>query len=340
MLLRKLTDEDRKELKRMTRREIGRVSQRAQMILLVDQGRMYTEIARIFDTSTVTVNYWIGRFNASGPAGLFDQPRSGRPRKVTAVVKETIEDLARHDPADRGFVATFWTAAMLALAVIAVAKLTLSASTVRVALRDLGLRWGRPRLAMPIKVDPDKARRRWLIAEAVLEAGLEAVVLYADESRVQLLPLLRAMWQWAGQQLRVPTPGTNESRAVFGALDIRTGRWVHLVRPTMKAADFIAFLEHVLAQYPGVPIILIVDNFASHTAHVVREWCDAHPRLRIMFLPTYCSHLNPVEDIWRQLKGKVAANRLYGSMAVLLQTVEGFFAEMTPAQALQWAAAA
>jgi len=340
MLLRELTDEDRKELKRMTRREIGRVSQRAQMILLVDQGRMYTEIARIFDTTTVTVRYWIGRFNDQGPAGLYDQPRSGRPRKVTTAVRATIDDLVHHDPTERGYVATLWTVAMVVMAVMAITKVTLSASTVRGVLRDLGLRWGRPRLAMPVKVDPDKARKQWLIAEAILEAGPEAVVLYADESRLQLLPLIRAMWQWAGQQLRVPTPGTNESRAVFGALDIRTGQWIHLVRPTMRAADFIVFLEHVLAQYPSVPIILVVDNFGSHTAHVVREWCEAHPRLKLMFLPTYCSHLNPVENIWRQLKSKVAANRLYGSMAVLLETVDRFFAQMTPAQALRWAAAA
>ncbi len=283
---------------------------------------------------------WIGRFNADGPAGLYDRPRSGRPRKVTGVVKEAIKDLVQRDPTERGYVATFWTVAMLALAVISTLGVTLSHSSVRGALRELGLRWSRPRLAMPSKVDPDKARKQWLIAEAVLAAGPEAAVLYADESRVQLLPLIRAMWQWAGQQLRIPTPGTNESRAVFGALDIRTGRWVHLVRPKMKAEDFIVFLEHVESTYLAVPIILVVDNYSSHKAHLVREWLDAHPRLRLMYLPTYCSHLNPVENIWRQLKGRVAANRLYGSMAVLLDTVEQFFQEMTTEQALRWAAAA
>lgn len=107
----------------------------------------------------------------------------------------------------------------------------------------------------------------------------------------------------------------------------------------MKPEGFIAFLQHVLAQYRGVPTILTMDHCASHTAHVVREWHDAHRRMRIMFLPTYYSHLNPVESSWWQLKGKVAANRLCGSMAVLPETIEEFFAEMTPAQALQAAAA-
>lgn len=57
--------------------------------------------------------------------------------------------------------------------------------------------------------------------------------------------------------------------------------------------------------YPSGPIILIVDNFSSH---------------------------------WRQLKGQVAANRLYGAIQVLLDTVAAFFKAMTPEQALLWAA--
>lgn len=64
-----------------------------------------------------------------------------------------------------------------------------------------------------------------------------------------------------------------------------------------------------------------------------------HPRLHLHFLPKYCSHLNPVEPIWLQLKGHLAANRLYGSIRLLLTTVEQFFAAMTPEQALTWAAA-
>ena len=192
---------------------------------------------------------------------------------------------------------------------------------------------------MPRKTDPDKARKQWRIAEAVIGAGPEAAVLYADESRVQTLPLIRAMWSWAGQQWRVPTPGSNTARALFGALEIRTGQWTYLVRERMRKEDFLVFLEHLLTTYPTQPIVLIVDNYSSHTAKDVRDWLAAHPRLQLHFLPKYCSHLNPVERIWLQLKGYLAGNRLYGSIKILLTTVERFFVAMTPEQALTWAAA-
>jgi len=107
------------------------------------------------------------------------------------------------------------------------------------------------------------------MAQAVVEATPETVTLYADESRIQLLPLLRAMWYWIGQQIRVPTPGNNVTRMIFGALNIRTGQWIYLVRDHMRKEDFIAFLEYLLTVYSG-PILLIVDNYSSHTAHVVQ----------------------------------------------------------------------
>lgn len=333
------TVEERQELQRTIRQAVGRVSQRAQLILLSARRHTVPELATLFEVSRATVRFWIRRFNRHGPAGLYDDPRRGRPRRVSPHILETLVTMLQDDPRRAGYLATFWTVAMLSLAVLHKLGVQLRSSTLRGTLQALGLRWRRPRLTMPTKVDAEKTRKQWLIAKALAEAGPEAAVLYADESRLQLLPLLRATWQWAGQQGRVPTPGTNVTRALFGALNIRPARWVSLVRARMRTDDFLAFLEHLLVAYPTGPILLIVDNFSSHTAHAVTAWLPAHPRLQLCYLPTYCSHLNPVERIWLRLKNTVAANRLYGSMQLLLETVDAFFTAMTAEQALTWAAA-
>jgi transposase len=341
LYVRPVTDDEHAELTRMTRQELGRISQRAQMILLSAQRRTVPDIATIFSISRATVRFWIRQFEAAGPAGLYDDPRSGRPRKVTSAVEATLLHLLARDPmqVDRSYLATFWTTAMLVLVLATQLHLHVCRNTLRNGLQRLRLRWRRPRLAMPRKTDPAKARKQWEIVQAVIRAGPDAAVVYADESRIQTLPLLRAMWQWVGQQIRVPTPGSNVTRALFGALNIRTGAWHYQVRKRMKKEDFIAFLEYLLTVYPTQVIILIVDNYSSHTAHDVAVWLDAHPRLQLHFLPKYCSHLNPVEPIWLQMKGQIAANRLYGTIKLVLQAVDTFFARMTPAQALTWAAA-
>jgi transposase len=338
LFVRPPTHEELIELKRMTRQEIGRVSQRAQMILLSHQHCAVPAIAKLFVINAKTVRYWIKRFNQHGPAGLYDEPRSGRPRKLNRVVAERLSQLVANDPQQAGYVATFWTVAMLVVSLFQQLGVVLHPTSVRIALHEMGLRWGRPRLSMPLKVDPEKAAKQWAIVQAVLTAGPTAVVLYADESRVHLLPILRALWHRVGEQLRIPTPGSNVTRALFGALNIDSGQWVYLVRERMKAEDFIVFLEHLLAVYVDVPIVLIVDNYSIHTAGLVKAWLAQHPRLQLHYLPKYCSHLNPVEAIWLRLKNKIAADRLYGSIKCLLEAVAVFFSEMTPSQARVWAA--
>jgi len=333
------TEEEHKELERMIRQAVGRVSQRAQMILWSAGRKKVLEIADLFGISRATVRFWLRRFNAHGPAGLYDEERSGRPRKVTLQVQEALCQMVQASPRQEGYVSTLWTVAMMVLALTNKLKVTLSLSTVRGALHHLGLRWGRPRLSMPDKTDPEKAQKQWVTVRAVVTAPPEAILLYADESRLHLLPLIRAMWHWVGQQVRVPTPGTNVTRALFGALNIRTGQWTYLIRERMCKEDFVAFLEHLLAVYPGVPIILVVDNYSSHTAHLVRDWLAKQERLQLYYLPKYCSHLNPVEGIWLRLKDRIAANRLYGSMPSLLEAVEDFFSAMSSERALVWAAA-
>lgn len=332
--VREPTEQESQELHVMMRREVGRVSQRAHMVLLSAERHPAPEIARLFAVSRATVRYWLRRFDDYGPGGLYDDPRSGRPRKVTMPIREAVARLIVSDPEQHGYLATFWTVGMLLLALVAQVGVHLSPSALRTLLHQLDLRWGRPRLAMPIKVDPDKAAKQWAIVQAVVAAAPGTVVLYADESRVQLLPILRAMWHWVGQQLRIPTPGANVTRALFGALNIDSGEWTYLIRERMRADDFLVFLDHLLCTYPSRPIVLIVDNYGAHTAKVVHAWLAEHPRLRLLYLPKYCSQLNPVEAIWRRLKDKVAANRLYDGITTLVDAVQTFFREMTPEQAL------
>lgn len=336
---RKPTEEERAELQQMRRQAVGRVSQRAHMVLLSIQGQSVPVIAIIFQTSRATVRFWIKRYNTEGPDGLYDEPRSGRPSKVNASVQDTLVDCLEEDPLEEGSVATFWTVAMLVLVLIDKLGISLSFSTVRSLLHKMGLHWGRPRLAMPTKTDPEKAQKQWQIAKAVVQAPENAAILYSDEARIELLPIVRAMWHWVGQQIRIPTPGSNVTQAIFGALNVRTGQWTYLLRDHMRKEDFIAFLEYLLAVYVEVPIILIVDNYSSHTAYLVRDWLAQHPCLQLYYLPKYCSDLNPVENIWLRLKNKVAANRLYASFQLLLEAVDRFFREMSPEQALDWAAA-
>lgn len=342
MDVRPLTEEERQELKRMRRQAVGRVSLRARSILLSEKPWPVPQIATRLERSRVTIRAWLDRFQRWGSAGLYDAQRSGRPRKMHRAVARTRTRWMAADPqrVQASFLATFWTIPMLVLALLKRFRIRVCAKTVRHGLRRLGRRWGRPRLAMPLQTDPKKREQQWVIVQAVVDAGPEAVVLSEDASRVQTLPLLRAMGHGGGQQPRVPPPGSHTARAIVGALTIRTGQWSYRRREHLSKGDCIAFLEYLLVVYPPQTLLVIVDNSSSHTAHLVAQWLQEHPRVQLHLLPTYCSHLKPVEAIWLRMQNQIAANRLCGSLQIVLRTVDAFFTRMTPEQALEWAAAA
>ncbi len=71
------------------------------------------------------------------------------------------------------------------------------------------------------------------------------------------------------------------------------------------------------------PVVVVLDNAPFHTAGAVRDaragW--EAKGLRLYYLPPYCPHLNPIEGVWRSLKGFLMPRRFYDSLAALKQAV-------------------
>ena len=310
MYARPPTLEEDGELRRMTREASGRVRRRAHRIVLSAPRHAVPAWATRFGMSRATVRFWMRRVDASGPAGWSDEPRRGRPRPLGSHALETRLTMRQDAPQHAGYLATFWTVAMRAWALLHRFGVHLSTRAWRDALRELGRRWGRPRLALPRKVAPANARLPWRIATAVVEAGPEAAILSADASRRQRLPLVRAMGHGVGQHGRLPPPGTTVTRARLGALHLRTGRWGDEGRERLRTDDVLRFLEPLLVASPQGPILLLGDHFSRHTAYAVGQWLPTHPRVHLYSLPTYGSPLKPVERLGLQLKTPLAANRL------------------------------
>ena len=129
--------------------------------------------------------------------------------------------------------------------------------------------------------------------------------------------------------MRIPTPGQNAKRTIFGALDARPGALHHVIRPRKRAVDFVAFLDHLARAYPAGEVVLVLENVITHDAKVVRAWLarPEHARFRLLWLPKYAAHEhNPIERVRGLLKDAVAANRLHGSIEALVAEAERFFA--------------
>jgi transposase len=72
------------ELRRLARRESGRVCQRVLMIANMLEGMDHEEAARLAGLSRSAAYEWHNRYEEEGIAGLRDRPRPGRPPRVEA----------------------------------------------------------------------------------------------------------------------------------------------------------------------------------------------------------------------------------------------------------------
>jgi transposase len=329
----KLTREQRKELREFARQAVGRVSERAHFVLLSDKGKSVPEIAEWMDYSAETVYSWLERYRAEGIAGLEDDPRSGRPPN-TPHLRDIVEAQADQSPECSGHVASCWTVGSLVAHLWQRFRVRVSGSALRRVLHSLGYVCGRPKLAMAKRTDPD-AEAKLARLNAVL-AELDATLIAEDECEMHLCPILRRMWHRRGRQPRIPTPGQNRRCPIFGGVDLRTGEWHYHLSPRKRSVDFIAFLEQLLPAYPTGPIYVILDNVSIHLSRAVRSWLAEHPRLQLVFLPTYAGHaLNPVEKVWWLLKHKVAANRCFKNLAALVQFIQRHFDTLSTASVMR-----
>jgi putative transposase len=335
-----LDDNQRQALRQLARQAVGRVSERAHFVLMRNQGMTQEQIAQAMDYSVRTVQRWLNRYDQHGLDGLEDAPKPGR-AKIAPHLNDIIETQAGQPPSVYGYLQTVWTVALLALHLLERFGVKVSPSTVRNALHRMRFSWHRPKLTPARKHDPDRAIKEARLVEVLQWPASAATIIAADECDVHLLAVLRAMrhvpvgWQRIGEQLRLPTPGHNQRRSVFGGLNLRTGQWHYLLADHKRTADFMAFLTVLLQAYTTGSIFVIVDNATIHSSQTLMIWLAQQPRLQLVYLPTYSGHrLNPVEKVWWQLKRFIAANRNFSSLAQLDAAIHRCLRSFTPAALL------
>ena len=75
-----------------------RARTRAHCVLLSSQGKTITEITQTYPVHRVTVSSWITNWETSGVQGLYDRPRSGRPRTLNPEEQKLALQYLQEDP--------------------------------------------------------------------------------------------------------------------------------------------------------------------------------------------------------------------------------------------------
>jgi len=141
-----------------------------------------------------------------------------------------------------------------------------------------------------------------------------ALILFEDESGVSLLPPVRATWAPRGQTPVLRHRFNYKRVSIAGVLAYEPdGSDAHLLFQLRPGAyndeTLIEFLTDVHQHEEGRRIIVIWDGLPSHRSRRMLDWlADQCGWLRAERLPGYAPDLNPIEQVWGNVKGQELAN--------------------------------
>ena len=144
--VRPLTDEELIDLNDLYHHtKVVRIRTRVQMILLAVEEKMTApQIAKIVRQDEHTVRRWLKRFNQEGVNGLYDEPKSGSPRRVTEAYRERLLVIVRQRPRSLDQPYSLWTLQRLVDFMAEETGLRLSTETVRLILKENDIVMSRP----------------------------------------------------------------------------------------------------------------------------------------------------------------------------------------------------
>jgi transposase len=130
------------------RSEESRYDHRLHGVLLVAQGLTCPEVARLLGDAPRSVEYWVGRFERDGLAGLLEGERPGRPRRLNSKQLEAVDRVLRRSPREAGLSGNIWDGKTLSTWIEQKYDVTVGVRQCQRMFRQLGFRLRKPRPAL------------------------------------------------------------------------------------------------------------------------------------------------------------------------------------------------
>ena len=127
-----------------------------------------------------------------------------------------------------------------------------------------------------------------------------------------------------GNQKRIAAPGPARWHHLFGAYNWRTDEVITMPAEKKNTESFCLFIQYLMALASSdLPVVIVLDNASYHHSYVSEALLAFYEDQAIVFwLPPYCSDLNPIERFWKHLKEKACANRLFKTIAEMIDSVD------------------
>ena len=288
-----LSEGEREELQRRVRSRKGRAEEAriARVMLLLDEGRAYSEIQERLACTAPFISKWKKRFVEQRLAGLYTRHEGRKVKVLTPRMEARILAWTQKTPSDGS---THWSTRRLAK------KLGVHHMMVARTWKKHRLQPHRMERYMASN-DPDFERKAAEVLGLYVHPPQHAAVFCVDEkTAVQALDRKDPILPFSPG--RAERHGFEYIRhgtlSLYAALNTQTGDVLGKTVSRHTSQEFVAFLEDLVASQPtGQEIHVILDNLSAHKTQRVQDFLQDHPAVSLHFTPTYSSWLNQVE-LW------------------------------------------
>jgi transposase len=301
------------ELQRRANARTGRAetARHARLILLLAEGLTWAEIRSKLDCSDSYIDRWSKRFAADRLAGLFTR-HTGRERyKVTDQFEaRVLAKTTKHKPADGS---THWSTRKLAAELgDGISHMTVARIWAKHGIKPHRLE------GYLSSSDPDFESKAADVIGLYLNPPQHAAVFSVDEKTAiqaldrkdPVLPLSPGRAERHGFEYF-----RHGTLSLYAAFNTKTGEVLGKTAARHTSAEFVAFLQDIVANQPkGKEIHVIADNLSAHKTKRVHDFLEANPTVHMHFTPTYSSWLNQVELWFAKIERDVIARGVFTSV--------------------------
>lgn len=282
---------------------------RQQAVKAVGNGESATSVAKAFGVNVRSVFRWLADYASGGQKALQAKPIPGRPQKVTPDemrwLAKTIKD---ETPQQFKFEYALWTLALVGEVLAMQFGKRLSKGSVSRLMRILGFSVQRP-LYRAWQQDAELVKQ-WQATEfPAIRAeakAVGAVIYFGDEAGMRSDHHAGTTWAPVGQTPVVTATGRRFSMNMISAVSARGDLRFMVHEGNVGASVFRDFLKRLMVGAKQ-PIYLVVDGHPIHKAKLVRDFVAAREgKLKLFYLPPYSPQLNPDEQVWGNVKSRVA----------------------------------
>lgn len=311
---------ERLELTRRSRSRSARAedARRARLILLLAKGESYSSICEKLGCSSAFISRWKQRFLQDRLAGLYPRHKGSKPTTLTPELEARILSWTRKPPLDGS---THWSTRRLGK------HLGINHMLVHRAWKRAGYKPHRLERYVASK-DPDFETKAIDVIGLYLDPPQHAVVFCVDEKTaiqaldrtLPVLPLSPGRAERHGFEYK-----RHGTLSLLAALDVSSGTVQGKTVARHTSAEFVAFLEELVAHQPeGQEIHVIADNLSTHKTKRVGAFLEDHPNVEIHFTPTHASWLNQIEIWFSKLKRDVLTRGVFKSVKDLDRKIMKF----------------